>query len=152
MKTLSRNQIVAAFGIALLVLAGLLLFQSAHRKNAAKSARFSEQYLRVIKQLNGDMDSVRKKMRRNEAVIPVIVVASREPVPGRKIVEKNRAFVLQGISWSADRPLVMIDDQLYKQGDQVGGYTIQEILPQAVILRDADGAQKTITLNKEAQP
>ena len=82
----------------------------------------------------------------------VVVEVSREPTPGLKVAEKNRAFVLQGISWSADRPLVMIDDKLYKEGDSIGGYTIQQISPQAIILRDADGAQQEITLIKEARP
>ncbi|MEI7850668.1 MAG: hypothetical protein WCH86_02435 [Kiritimatiellales bacterium] len=143
---------ILAAGAALLLLTGLIMFQDVRRQNMVNSKRFAEQYERVIQQLRGNMDSVQKKMRRNEVMTSVVVEVSREPTPGMKVAEKNRAFVLQGISWSADRPLVMIDDKLYKAGDSIGGYTIQQISPQAIILRDADGAQQKITLIKEVRP
>ena len=143
---------IMASGAALLLLTCLIIFQNAHRKNEGKIARFSEQYMRVIQQLRGDIDSVQKKVSRNEIVASVVVEVNREPAPGQKIAGKDRSFILQGISWSADRPLVMIDDRLYKQGDQIGGYTIQQISQQSIILRDADGAQQKITLIKEARP
>jgi hypothetical protein len=143
---------ILTFGATLLLLTGLIMFQDVRRKNIVKSARFAEQYERVVQQLHGNIDSAQKKMRRNEVVTAIIVDINRELAPGQKIAGKNRSFVLQGISWSAGRPLLMIDDKLYKEGDQIGGYTIQQIFQQAVILKDADGTQQKISLIKEARP
>ena len=145
---------ILASGAALLVLAGLIIFHDVRRQNLVKSRQFAEQYERVIEKLHGNMDSMQKKMRRNGVATSVIIEVSREPAPapGPKVVEKTRSFVLQGISWSADRPLVMIDDKLYKAGDRIGGYTIQQISPQDIILRDAGGAQQKISLMKEVRP
>jgi hypothetical protein len=143
---------ILASGAVLLLLTGLMIFQDVRRKNIVKSTRFSEQYARVIDKLRGSTDSVQKKMRRNEVVTAVVVEISREPAPGQRVAGKNRSFVLQGISWSVDKPLVMIDDKLYKEGDSIGGYTIEKIFQQAIILRGADGAQRKITLLKEPRP
>ena len=159
MKTPSRNLIIAASGAALLLLAGLLGLQQTRRQNNIGNERFNDQYSKVIKQLRGIVDSGQKKMKRNEVAIPTLAVlpnpalmAVADPDPVRLSVDKDRTFVLQGISWSETRPLVMIDDKVYKTGDQIGGYTIQQISPQDIILRDSDGAQKKINLIKEVRP
>jgi hypothetical protein len=44
---------------------------------------------------------------------------------------------------------VIIENRTYKIGDTVRGYTIQEIFPQTIILKNADGVQKEITLTRE---
>ena len=153
----SRQLIVAASGIALLMLAGLFFFQGGRRQNAEKNTWGTEQYGIFIQQLHRNVDSVQKKMERNKVVTPAIVPAvSRDPVYGQEpvpaIMDKDRMFVLQGISWSEDNPLVMIDNKLYKSGDRIGGYTIQQILSQTVILKDADGVRREIKFIKEARP
>jgi hypothetical protein len=148
-----RYAAVAAFGIALtLLLAGWIGVQEVRRQNVVKSTRFIEQYAGVVQQLRGNMDSVQKKMRMNEVAIPASVAeVLPEPVPILTMAEKDRIFVLQGISWSVESPLVMIEDRIYKPGDQIGGFTIQEILPRAVILRNANGVQSELTLIREDQ-
>ena len=153
----SRQLIVAASGIALLMLAGLFFFQGGRRQNAEKNIWGTEQYGIFIQQLHRNVDSVQKKMERNKIVTPAIVPAvSRDPGSGQEpvpaIMDKDRMFVLQGISWSEDNPLVMIDNKLYKSGDRIGGYTIQQIFSQTVILKDADGVRREIKFIKEARP
>jgi hypothetical protein len=46
---------------------------------------------------------------------------------------------VQGIIWSDERPLAVIDDELFAQGDAIGPYTILQIRHEGVIVqRDAD--------------
>ena len=42
-------------------------------------------------------------------------------------------LAVQGIIWSADRPLVVIDDELFGKGDTIGTYTIVKIRSDGVI-------------------
>ena len=44
-------------------------------------------------------------------------------------------FSIQGIIWSDTSPLAVIDDELHVQGDTVGPYTIQQVLPEGIIAR-----------------
>jgi hypothetical protein len=46
---------------------------------------------------------------------------------------------VEGIIWSPDRPLVVIDDELFAKGDTVGPYTIAQIRQDGVVVqRDSD--------------
>ncbi len=48
-------------------------------------------------------------------------------------------LAVQGIIWSDKRPLVVIDDRLYKQGDMVGPYRMVQVRPDGVVVqRDRD--------------
>ena len=42
---------------------------------------------------------------------------------------------VQGIIWSDERPLAVIDDELFAQGDTVGPYTIEKIQSDGVTVR-----------------
>lgn len=155
MKISLRHLVVAISGAVLLLLAGFMGFQEMNRQHLMNSTRFTEQYARVVRQLSENIHSVQKRMERNDAGTAVAVVDIHpEPeavsMPGP--VENERKVTLQGISWSIERPLVIIENRTYKTGDTVGGYTIQKILPQAIILKNADGVQKEIALTREKQP
>jgi len=155
MKTLLHPLAVAVSAAALLLLlAGLYIFKEARRQSAAGNVRFTEQYAGVIRQINGDLDSVQKKMKGNVIVVPALVAeVSSEPAavqpPVTQVVEKDRIIVLQGISWNEDRPLVIIEDRIYKTGDRIGRFTVQKISPQSITLRDADGVLQEIALIRE---
>ena len=45
---------------------------------------------------------------------------------------------VQGIIWSDERPLAVIDDELFAQGDTVGPYTITHIQADGVTVRRGD--------------
>ena len=45
---------------------------------------------------------------------------------------------VQGIIWSEEHPLAIIDDELYKQGDVVGIYTIVEIQQDGLLAKSGD--------------
>ena len=45
---------------------------------------------------------------------------------------------IQGIIWSEEHPLVIIDDELYGQGDVVGNYTIVKIQQDGLLAKSGD--------------
>ena len=47
-------------------------------------------------------------------------------------------FSVEGIIWSADRPLAVIDDELFAKGDTVGPYTILQIRQDGVVVQRGD--------------
>ena len=44
-------------------------------------------------------------------------------------------FSVEGIIWSSDRPLAVIDDELFAKGDTVGPYTIAHIRQDGVVVQ-----------------
>ena len=44
-------------------------------------------------------------------------------------------FSVEGIIWSPDRPLAVIDDELFAKGDSVGPYTIRQIRQDGVVVQ-----------------
>jgi hypothetical protein len=154
MKASLRNLIAVISAIVLLLLAGFIGFQEMHRQNLVNSTRFTEQYAGVVRQLSENIHSVQKRMERNKAgaVAAVVVDNSPETAADPSPGENERKITIQGISWSTERPLVIIENRTYAIGDSVAGYTIQEIFPQTIILKNADGVQKEITLVREQQP
>ena len=47
-------------------------------------------------------------------------------------------FVLSGIAWDAKLPIAIINENVYKPGDPIDGYTVSEIRPDAVTLSRGD--------------
>jgi len=45
---------------------------------------------------------------------------------------------VEGIIWSSDRPLAVIDDELFAKGDTVGPYTIMQIRQDGVVVKRGD--------------
>ena len=54
---------------------------------------------------------------------------------------------VQGIFWSEGRPLVVIEDQLFAQGDTIDQYTIKEIHRDGVVVQSGSETQ-TIPLDR----
>ena len=51
----------------------------------------------------------------------------------------TNGLLVQGIIWSDERPLAVVDDELYAAGDAVGPYTIVEIQQEGVMVaRDGE--------------
>ena len=44
-------------------------------------------------------------------------------------------FSVEGIIWSPDRPLAVIDDELFAKGDTIGPYTIAQIRQDGVVVQ-----------------
>ena len=49
----------------------------------------------------------------------------------------------QGIIWSDEHPLVVVDDELFKEGDQVGPYKVLKIRKDSVVVQRGE---QTITV------
>ena len=49
----------------------------------------------------------------------------------------HSGYLVQGIIWSDAHPLVVIDDELFTQGDAVGPYTILRIAPDGITVQRA---------------
>ena len=62
----------------------------------------------------------------------------------------GEGLAVQGIIWSEARPLVVIDDHLFAQGDVVGPYKILEIHPNRVVAQLGDES-KVIQLDRDLQ-
>ena len=59
----------------------------------------------------------------------------------------------QGILWSADHPLAVVDDELFTEGETVGPYTILEIRTDGVIVqRGGDDQRLFIPLDRGIEP
>ena len=56
-------------------------------------------------------------------------------------------LAVQGIMWSQERPLAVVDDELYATGDSVGPYTIVEIWQEGVVVA-RDGATLFVPLDR----
>ena len=60
---------------------------------------------------------------------------------------------VQGLIWSDERPLVVVEDELFAQGDSLGPYTILKIEPDGVIVKRGQDSPLFIPLDRglEAQ-
>jgi hypothetical protein len=84
------------------------------------------------------------------------VVFRRDPM--RPLVDSQGRLVssaglhgglsIQGIIWSPDRPLAVIDGELFAAGQVVGPYAIQQIFGDGIIVRKQDGEQLFIPLDQ----
>jgi len=63
----------------------------------------------------------------------------RDPFTAAPIVLKGNTqsgFALTGILWDKIKPLAIIDGEVVKKGDQLGGKTVEDIRQDMVILND----------------
>ena len=119
--------------VAMLVVMGLL-----SRATLAEAA--STGYERTIEQLTQALTSVQTLAKQ---VAPYDAVFHRDPT--RAVVNEQGELVssaglrgglsVQGIIWSDQRPLAVVDDELVAQGAVLGPYTIVEIRPDSVVAR-----------------
>jgi hypothetical protein len=59
--------------------------------------------------------------------------------------------VLGTILYSPDRKLAIVNDRIVGPGDEVNGATIVDITPTTVLLRDAQGRLRSLTLGVGAR-
>lgn len=61
-------------------------------------------------------------------------------------------FAVQGIIWSTERPLVIVDDELFAPGASVGPYAILQIQPDGVVVKREGEAALFIPLDRGLAP
>ena len=107
--------------------------------SAVMAATTSKDHGRTAEQLAQAIDICK---RLAQQTVGYDVVFRRDPM--RPLVDSHGellstagmsgGFSIQGIIWSDARPLAVIDDELFAQGDVVGPYTILEIKPDGVVV------------------
>ena len=107
------------------------------------AAAVSQSYAQTVQQIAQALDDLERLAK---AMSPYDAVFRRDPI--RPLIDEKGEIVssmglqgglaVQGIIWSGASSMVVVDDQLYKQGDTVGPYTIRQVLPNGVVVQQAD--------------
>jgi hypothetical protein len=150
MRIHARTLLTLAGCLAVLLLA--MRYVNYRRQQRVETGKFAAHYETSVQKLRAETIALSRKLAQNGTYDPALIVAPVEPVipvtkPGA--AGANGEITLQGVSWSTEMPLALINDKLYKTGDRVAGGTIVKILPYSVILQTAAGAEKEIQLVKE---
>ena len=138
------------FPVVLLV-ASLLLPATASAENAAGA------YERTAQQLTQALDAATAAASADAGYDAVF---RRDPT--RPIVDAQGQFLttaglqggpmVQGIIWSDERPLVVVDDELFAQSDQVGPYTITSIQVDGITVQRGEEPPFFIPLDRDLPP
>lgn len=157
MKKISPKMIRwISIGAILLIAATLLIaWLQNHGKNTSlQSGRFEDYYTSAIDSLHAHTQAVRDKLRAN--MPGDLEILPEELLRRPKIKEEEisgdptlKNITLRGIYWSDTLPLAEINDQLCKPGDQIAGFTLQEIQPYQILLLDSTGSTQTVSLIKD---
>jgi len=154
MKIHARTVIVTAVLLAVAVLAWR--YANSRRQQRIEAGLFTRQYETVIRNLREGVQMVDRRMTQNGQYDPTLFTAPavmpEESSASGTAENGDVPIVLQGISWNNDMPLAMINNRLYKSGDQIGASTIVRIMPYGLILRSAVGVESEIRLVKEKAP
>ncbi|MBI9020627.1 MAG: hypothetical protein JEZ10_05170 [Verrucomicrobia bacterium] len=157
MKKLSSQTIRwISLGAILLTVAALLFArQQTRRKNQPpQSGRFEDYYTSTIDALHVHSQKVRDKLRANmpgdlEILPEELLRRPKTTDPENPGVATINDITLRGIYWSDTMPLAEINDRLCKPGDQIAGFTLQEIQPYQILLLDATGSTQTVSLIRD---
>lgn len=152
MRIHARTLIFLAACAALLVLAVRLV--NYRRQHTVDTGAFALSYETAVQKLRAQTVALSRKMAQNGAYDPALIAVPELPPvdkPAAAVPSVER-LVLQGVSWSIEMPLALINDKLYKTGDRLGGFTIETILPYSVIVRNADGAATEIKVAEKKKP
>lgn len=85
-------------------------------------------------------------MGRPAAPLPAVVAPAAAPAPA------EAQIVLDSVLYSSTRKLAMINGRTVRIGDRVGGTTVVDILPDAILVESASGGVRTIRRRTAAPP
>lgn len=74
----------------------------------------------------------------------------RDPfaLPGQGVaIQTGERFILSAVVWDENKPLAVIDGEVVKIGQQIGGYTVSKINKENVVLTK-DGEEQIVHLYK----
>ena len=110
-------------------------------------------YTRAVEQLSRALQEYQNLAQR---MTPYDVVFRRDPM--QPLVNEqgelmsssglSSGYAVQGIIWSDERPLVVIDDELYPAGATVGPYVIVQVLPDGVMAQRGEDKAIFIPLDR----
>jgi hypothetical protein len=164
MKKISSRQttVAAVFLLLLLLLAagGLIMRQNKAFQISVSSGHFRSGYASVMQTLQTQTRLLDEKIRTgldgSLELTPEKLLTSPEPEPGPETEQTADTLPvdpgeikLRGIYWSESMPLAEINRKLYKPGETVAGFVLEEIQPYHIVLMDPDGNRITYSLIKE---
>lgn len=146
--------LLIAVAVLLAFLAVAALQRNSQKGNARRSGRFEQVYTSAIDSLHDCTKAVRNKLRANLPgnleILPEELLrraeTDDEETPGEPTL---KTITLRGIYWNDTLPLAEINDSLCKLGDNIAGFTLEEIQPYQIILSDSSGSTQTVSLVKE---
>jgi len=151
MKIHARTLLILAGCLALLLLA--VHYVNYRRQQRVETGKFAAHYDVSIQALRAETVALSRKLAQNGTYDPTLIVTPVEPQISVEtqldIGQTDENITLQGISWSANMPLALINDKLYKTGARVAGGTLEKILPYSIIVRNAEGVAREVRLVKE---
>ncbi|MFA6172524.1 MAG: hypothetical protein WC701_02465 [Kiritimatiellales bacterium] len=154
MKAPSRTAMLSCLVPAGLLLAGVIVWQTECRRRqyAGSNGHFEQQYRLPVSTLRLAQDAVKDRFRNAGRDFTEI----KNPAPAPAAVKESGGLppadapapvvTLQGISWTQERPVAMINGKVYLEGDPVDSFTVKEIRGRSILLRDADGKDIEIKL------
>ena len=147
----SRAVCIIASGIAALLLAAALIFQYINRnmQKDVETGAFEKQFTLAINSLNQAVTSVQRQIAGNTPGADQQVKTEPVQKPVINTVVDEREIVLQGISWTADVPIALVDGRIYQVGDVIGKFTLVRITTDTVFLEDKNGESKQIQLMED---
>lgn len=147
-----RTIAIASVGTVAVILLLFILLQPVVRskERAVVRGEFENRYLEAVENL----DRVLARLEQSSAGIPYKIIKAPEPdsamTPREAAVEQK--LVLQGVSYSREMAIAMINGRNFREGDQVGGYKLEKVTPYGAMLKRDDGTELTLQLKAKEVP
>lgn len=147
-KTLKNsNKIILILGLVITLffvgLFGGFIYKSLSKPKISKDNTVS--LSSVIKRLDKAMETVKNKSAPKEDMKKMDAGNSKDS--GKSVSCAD--LLLKGVAKNRGMAKVFLNDQVLCVGDELDGYTVQEIDKDGVKLRDKDGYESSISLEKE---
>ena len=109
-------------------------------------AHAAQNYARAVDQLSqaiGQYNDLSKEQEKYDVVFRRDPMKALVDSQGNLVTSAglHEGLSVQGIIWSETRPLVVIEDQLFAQGDTIDQYTIREIRRDGVTVQNGSETQ-----------
>lgn len=127
----------------------LLSTGQAAQGSLERTTRQLEHALRSHRQLAQE-NKAHDGVFRRDPMQPLVDAQGKQVGGGGSMAVGREGMWIQGIIWSPGRPLVVVNDQLFGQGDSVGPYKILTIHPDRVVAQRGDQSE-TISLDRTPQ-
>ena len=157
-QTSNRTTHGVVLAILLLIVLALWLAGQRSRRlqSSIESGRFETSYTSAIDTLQTRIRALRDKLNAgmpgdleflSEKLLRTIKQDDEDAkTPGKPSLDR---ITLRGIYWSEALPLAEINNRLFKIGDEVEGFTLEEIQPYQIILSDPEGNSNTVSIIKD---
>ena len=80
---------------------------------------------------------------KTEKETPVKKTTKKKPVKRKKRIVRPK-ITINGIIWDRSAPYAILNNDIYGEGDQIGGYTVQTIQDTMIVLGNSDDIFSTV--------